>query len=398
VAWMVRLTAAAMASFIVARLVFPRSDPLLAPLTALLVVQLTPVSILKSGIQRVASVVAGVSVAVGFSSLFGLTWWSLGTVIAVSLLIGQLLRLGANLIEVPISAMLVLGVGARTAETAAWQRIAETLVGAGVGVLSNLAFPPKVTTEDAAAAIEDLADELAQLLESAARDVVRDGISSHELAELARGWLGRARKLTHDIPNVGSALLRAEESRRLNLRALATADSGPGLRQGLEALEHSAAVVRSMFRSFVEAAQGYDVQGRELPEDVRAAVGLLLHELAAGVRAFGRLVYAEAHPGDDPPEVDELRQALERLQDARGRVTELLLIDPRGDTALAVLNFSMLATVERLLHELDLDERIRRQVRRSPTLPLRFAAHPWHEEGMSPQQVWRRWHKDDDAD
>jgi len=135
---MVRLTAAAVASFVVASLMFPHSEPLLAPLTALLVIQLTPVSILASGIQRVASVVAGVSVAVGFSSLVGITWWSLGTVIALSLLIGQLLRLGSNLLEVPISAMLVLGVGARTAETAAWQRIAETLVGAGVGTVAPL--------------------------------------------------------------------------------------------------------------------------------------------------------------------------------------------------------------------------------------------------------------------
>ena len=36
--------------------------------------------------------------------------------------------------------MLVLGVGANTAQAAAWQRIAETLVGAAVGVLSNLLF------------------------------------------------------------------------------------------------------------------------------------------------------------------------------------------------------------------------------------------------------------------
>jgi len=144
VVWMVRLTAAAVASYVIARLIFPRSEPLLAPLTALLVVQLTPVSLLTSGVQRVVSVVAGVAVAVGFSSLVGLTWWSLAILIAVSIVIGQVLRLGPNLLEVPISAMLVLGVGVRGAESAAWHRIAETLVGAGVGVLSNLMFPPRV--------------------------------------------------------------------------------------------------------------------------------------------------------------------------------------------------------------------------------------------------------------
>jgi hypothetical protein len=395
VAWMVRLTVAATASFVVAGLVFPHSDPLLAPLTALLVVQLTPVSLLASGIQRVASVVAGVSVAVGFSSLVGLTWWSLGTVIAVSLLIGQVLRLGPNLMEVPISAMLVLGVGSRTAETAAWQRIAETLVGAGVGVLSNLVFPPKVTSRDAAIAIEDLADDLAGLLESAAKGVVSDDVSAGGLAEQAARWLGEARRLTHEIPNVGAALLQAEESRRLNLRALGTADSGPGLRHGLEALEHSAVAVRVMFRSLVDAVRAYDAQGRELDEDMRKAVALLLHDLATGVRSFGRLVQAEADAGVEPPPPTQLREALDRLQEARARVTDLVLIDPRGDTTLAELNFALLATVERLLQELDLDEHIRRHARRAPTLPRRLVTHPVREEAGPTKLAWRGWRRGD---
>jgi uncharacterized membrane protein YccC len=390
-AWMVRLTAAAVASFVVASLVFPRSAPLLAPLTALLVVQLTPVSILTSGIQRVASVVAGVSVAVAFSALVGLTWWSLGTLIAVSLLIGQLLRLGPNLIEVPISAMLVLRVGSTTAATAAWQRIAETLVGAGVGVLSNLLFPPKVTSRDAAVAIEDLADDLAALLSSAADGLLADESEAGQLAERAMRWLGDARRLTHDMPNVGAALLQAEESRRLNLRALGTADSGPALRHGLEALEHSAVAVRSMFRSIVDAVRGYEAQGRELDADMRGAVALLLRDCAAGLRSFGRLVQAEARGAVEPPDPTELREALDRLREARARVTDLVLIDPRGDTTLAVLNFALLATVERLLQELDPVEHARHQARRAQTLPARLVAQPLREQADLTKQVWRGW-------
>jgi hypothetical protein len=49
---MLRLTAAAVASYEVARLIFPGTLPLLAPLTALLVVQVTPVSLLASGSCR----------------------------------------------------------------------------------------------------------------------------------------------------------------------------------------------------------------------------------------------------------------------------------------------------------------------------------------------------------
>ena len=47
-------------------------------------------------------------VAVGIATFVGLTWWSLGAVVALSLVIGVVLRLGSGLLEVPISAMLVL--------------------------------------------------------------------------------------------------------------------------------------------------------------------------------------------------------------------------------------------------------------------------------------------------
>src|SRR5512134_3162341 len=133
VLWSLRVTFAAVASYVVATLIFPGSQPLLAPLTAMLVVQVPPVSLLASGLDRVLAVVAGVSVAVVFAAVVPLEWWSLGMLILVAITIGQLLRLRSNLVEVAISGMLVLGVGVG-AESAAWQRLAVTLVGAAVGI------------------------------------------------------------------------------------------------------------------------------------------------------------------------------------------------------------------------------------------------------------------------
>ena len=113
---------------------------MIAALTALLVVEVTLFDIVTSGVQRVVSVVSGVLLAVGFSSLVGISWWSLGILVALSILVGQLLRLGPHLVEVPISAMLVLAVGGE--ETVASDRIIETLIGAAVGVAVNIVFPP----------------------------------------------------------------------------------------------------------------------------------------------------------------------------------------------------------------------------------------------------------------
>jgi hypothetical protein len=53
------------------------------------------------------------------------------------------LRLGPNLAEVPISAMLVLGLGySLGAESVGTGRVVETLVGPVEGVLVNIMFPP----------------------------------------------------------------------------------------------------------------------------------------------------------------------------------------------------------------------------------------------------------------
>jgi hypothetical protein len=359
--WTLRLTLAAVASYVVAEGTFSEAaPPLLAPLTALLVVQLTPVSILESGLDRVVSVVAGVGLAVLLSSAVGLNWWSLGLLIGISLVVGQVLRLGENLLEVPISAMLVLGVGAASARAAAGERIAETLVGAAVGVVSSLFVPPPVVVPGAAEAIGGLGDRLADLLDDAADELASDRTEGPALAERAADWLGRGRSLTYDMPRIGRALIDAEESRRVNVRALGTPDAGPGLRQGLEALEHSSVAIRSMFGTVETVARRAAGEGRGVHPALRGALAVVLHELADAVRGFGRLVRQEASPAGGEPDVESVRAALDGLQEARARTTDLLLVDPRDDLAAGELVLSMAGTVERLLRELDLDERAKR--------------------------------------
>ena len=301
VLWSLRITIAAVASYVVGTLLFPGTQPLLAPLTAMLVVQVTPVSLLASGLDRVVAVVTGVSLAVAFAAVLPLEWWSLGLLIFVSIAIGQALRLRANLIEVAISGMLVLGVGSLSAESAAWQRIAETLVGAAVGIAANLLFPPRIASADAARAIDGLADSISELLSRAADELTELVAKGRDVESAARAWLDEARRITHDdIPRVGSALLHAEQGRRLNVRAVGTPDVGPGLRQGFEALEHSSVAIRSMFRALVDATSEPTWLDDESADDVLLGLAQTLRELAAGIDAFGQLVRNEAGPVDEP--------------------------------------------------------------------------------------------------
>jgi uncharacterized membrane protein YccC len=338
----------------------------------MLVVQVTPVTLLASGLDRVVAVVAGVSLAVVFASVVPLTWWSLWLLIAVSIMIGQALRLRSNLIEVPISAMLVLGVGALNTDSAAWERITETLVGAAVGIAANLLVPPKVASADAGSAIDELADRLGRLLTRAADELAGLDPRGRDIATRTTSWLDEARVITHAIPAVGESLLRAEEGRRLNVRAVGRPDAGPGLRQGLEAVEHTAVALRSMFRAVHDATAEPGWPQDEVGEAVVRNLEQVLRELAGAVFAFGDLVRAEAEPEqpDVVPEIHRMQTALEGLHEARARLEELAMTDV-GPVALE-LNANVLATVKRMLAEMDLGERVRRQLR------LRHVSRPRH--------------------
>jgi len=258
-----------------------------------------------------------------------------------------------------------------------------------VGIAANLLFPPKVASADAGRAIDGLADSISELLNRAADELTAVAAEGGDLAPAARSWLGEARRITHDIPRVGAALLHAEQGRRFNVRAVGTPDVGPGLRQGLEALEHSAVAIRGMFRALVDATYDATWLDDDRAEDVFLGLAQTFREMAAGVDAFGQLVRDEADPARriGTADVWALREALDGLHEARARLDDLLTGSLASE--LFELHAAVLQTVKRLLREMDLDERIRRQVQllrpARPRRPTPGAAPPGGPSPASPE-------------
>ncbi len=371
-----RLTGAAVAAFAVAQVLFPGTVPILAPLTALLVVEITLKDIVTSGVQRVASVTAGVLLAVAFSSIVGLSWWSLGALLAVSILVGQILRLGPHALEVPISAMLVLA--AAGAEAAAVDRISETLIGAAVGVAVNLLFPPAVRSDSAAEAVQRFASELAGLLRTSAAEL-RDPITQ----EQAERWMDDARVLSRNVPKIDTELDQAANSRRLNPRALVVPDISNTLRADLDALEHTTVAVRSMFRSIRDGVRYNPTVDPSRGEALRELYGALLLDLATTIEAFGDLAKAEGT--DTVAETQqEVTAALAALSEAHDRIDDLQLIDIGSEENGWELSEPVLEAVERVLRDLDINERGRRRqaarlaVRVDPFEMVKSAHHLFH--------------------
>src|SRR6266702_3668747 len=133
---------------------------LLAPLTALLVVQATLFHTIGSAIRRVAAVTAGVLAAVAVAAYVPFSWWVLGLLVAGTMALGIVLRLREEILEVPISAMLIFSVDSHAAATS---RITETLVGAAAGLVAGLVFAP-LRVQPAKEAVGDLSRQMADLL------------------------------------------------------------------------------------------------------------------------------------------------------------------------------------------------------------------------------------------
>jgi hypothetical protein len=336
----IKTTLAAVLAYLLAVLLLGNQPPpLLAPLTALLVAQLTIFETVKSSVERVGSVVAGVLVAVLISKVVGLTWWSLGITILAALVIGLLLRLGDHTLEVPISAMLVLAVAGQ-AGTVAIDRVAETVVG-------SFMLRPPVYVQPAGDAVGQLAAEEAELLTSMGAELT-EGWSGTQ----ARAWQERARELDRPLRVARLALARGEDSLRLNPRQRRVREGASSLRAALAALEHSAVQVRGITLDLADLAEAVESRSQAEPE-LLVALGALLVELGVGVAAFGQLVAPEV--AGPPREAVPLHIALEIARTHRDVLAELMLVDARSDLELWHIQGSLLANVDRLLREIDLE-------------------------------------------
>ena len=291
--YITRLTLTAVFAYLLAlQLPGASSRDVLAPLTALLVVQATLFHTIRSAVQRVVGVTAGVLAAVAVSAYVPFSWWVLGLLIAGALVLGLVLRLREDILEVPISAMLIFSVDSHAAATS---RITETLVGAAAGLAAGLVFAP-LRVQPAKDAVGELSRQMADLLGQMA-----DGLALPEAPDPKRAteWLERTRAMRGEIERVDEALSQAEESVRLNPRRLRFTDPAAGLREGVDTLERAAIDIRVLARSVSDSVRIDSEHSPVREADTRARLAAVLAELSAAVRAYGQLLEAEPVSGEE---------------------------------------------------------------------------------------------------
>jgi uncharacterized membrane protein YgaE (UPF0421/DUF939 family) len=348
--YIARLTLTAVFAYLIAlQLPGGSSRDVVAPLTALLVAQATLFHTIGSAIRRVAAVTAGVLAAVAVAAYVPFSWWVLGLLVAGTLALGIVLRLREEILEVPISAMLIFSTDSHTAATS---RITETLVGAAAGLAAGLVFAP-LRVQPAKEAIGELSRQMADLLSQMA-----DGLAEAADPRRAAEWLDRTRALRGEIERVDDALAQAEESVRLNPRKLRSGNPAAGLREGMDTLERAATDMRLLARSVADSARIDSEHSPVKEADTRARLAAVLTELSAAVRAYGQLL--EADPVSDhlsafaaEPITEALEDHLEEAQRQQDRLADLLSTDPAERPEGWQLRGEILSHVDRLRSELE---------------------------------------------
>lgn len=187
--------------------------PVFATIAALLVVQPSVNQSVGRAVERSIGVIVGVVVAYLIGLAFGTNSWIVLLAVVVSVLLAWALKLTpgtAN--QVPITAMLVLAIGASDPEYAL-ARIVETVIGAAIGVVVNVSIVPPVLTAPARQAVVALGTEIASTLDRLGSALM----AQHTRADLD-ALLIEARLLRPMETKAQTALTAADESLSLNPR------------------------------------------------------------------------------------------------------------------------------------------------------------------------------------
>src|SRR6202046_3325894 len=323
--YITRITLTAVFAYVIA-LQLPGGSvrSVLAPLTALLVVQATLFHTIRSAVQRVIGVTTGVLAAVAVSAYVPFSWWVLGLLIAGTLGLGMILRLREEVREVPISAMLIFSVDSHAAATS---RITETLIGAAAGLAAGLLFAP-LRVQPAKDAIGDLTRQMGDLL-----------------GQMAGGR--------------DDALAQSEESVRLNPRRLRSRNPAAGLRDGVDTLERAATDLRVLARAVADSTRLDSEDSPVKDPETRARLAAVIAELAASMRAYGQLIEADPEPLDasdaqaEPALSLVLEDHLEEAHRQQDRLADVLATDPAERPDGWPLRGEILAHVDRLRSELE---------------------------------------------
>jgi uncharacterized membrane protein YgaE (UPF0421/DUF939 family) len=209
--------------------------------------QVTVEESLMRGYQRVLGIVGGIIVAELAMRFVGIHAWSIALLVLIGTWAATLLKLGQQAVpQVGVSAMMVLTLGMGLgSHSYALDRIAETVIGVVVAVLTNMLLWPPDYSDKARRYLLDAVEQLAQRFEAMA-DWLRRGAELREgeaLRNPTRGYLSYVHETVNNVEQALKALRfnplvrrKEEQLRRLEAQLI-------HIRQGYQ---HATGMMRTL--------------------------------------------------------------------------------------------------------------------------------------------------------
>ncbi|MEU7281692.1 aromatic acid exporter family protein [Streptomyces sp. NPDC045431] len=321
---------------------------LMAPWTAVALVQSTVYRSLRTGLQQVVLIAAGTVLAAAAVGLTGNTMAAMALALPATVLLGNYGRFGDQGLYASTTALFVLVYGSWSG-TDILHRLLETLLGAAIGIAVNALILPPVHLRDAHHALCRLPGDSAGLLRAMA-DEMRSGHDRSQAVE----WHRRARRLTGRLAALRDARTWTRESYRLNPAHRIRRLPGPALpsTEWDAAWERVVDHLTSLTALLAEAA-GERPRFAPPPDHVLADVPPLLDALADACEAdCAALTRADEDEGRTDA-ARERRQALDRAWEAHRRLKARLAGQAGRDDETATSVGGLAAETRQLLHDLE---------------------------------------------
>lgn len=272
---------AAVIAWLIAAKVFQLPQPFLAPYSAVFLIESTVYRSVRSATQQVGAVLAGVLLAGAVA--WALPWQTVGIALVVFLGfgIGRWHRFGPSGVWVGVTALLLLSYGTASDAAVLAERVLETLLGAGIGLLVNTFLLPPVYVRDPADATRSVSRELAAILEELADALREEGPLTEPDA-----WVSRARNGERRVRLAEAATGWGSESMRFNPRPAArrASTSNAHARSVLVAVRSAWPYIQELVRALQAAIERPEEFSYPDPQS-RECLSALLDASAAGIRA-----------------------------------------------------------------------------------------------------------------
>lgn len=332
--WWIAVTSIAACAAWSVSLIVGLSSPVPAAVAAVLTVALSLNRSLRTGVSLVGATAVALVVAFVLYQAWGLHVWTAGVIVAASLVIGRVMRLGAEgSLQIPATALFVYVLGENLTDEVILNRILATLLGVAVGVLFSLIAHPERPEERITENLSDLGHRLADLLVSMG-DTAGERATRREAAE----WLTQARKLSFEVRELGSEIDELALGRRFAVGAERAV--GRALRDQFALIESTCAHVNDIARGIFDATSRGSVVLPEGFGDLLASTGNALS------------IHADAMPRgleDRDPDTGVLR-ALEVVEEDRSR--SVATIKELDDTGALLLGGALVTEVDRMVDRL----------------------------------------------